>query len=212
MYLKIKFGPFHSCVYNSVSADSQASNQSPNTVNVSAKLFCHLHIIENDLCVCASPLGSRAVAAWACSLTRARAASPSSISCQSSPAPAPSQAPASRASDPGPPRSSSAPGRGRDTRGRQPPCFQVINLSTIYLFVSIYGFSLSSIYHCLSPGLAAAGFPPRFNGGGGVSPPGGGAGQLMGGKHGESLSRTNLYIRGLSPHTTDKDLINLCQK
>jgi len=62
------------------------------------------------------------------------------------------------------------------------------------------------------PGLAAAGFPPRFNGGGGVSPPGGGAGQLMGGKHGESLSRTNLYIRGLSPHTTDKDLINLCQK
>ena len=52
------------------------------------------------------------------------------------------------------------------------------------------------------PGL---GFPgPRFNGGG--SPPGGGRG------HGESLSRTNLYIRGLSPHTTDKDLINLCQK
>ena len=59
------------------------------------------------------------------------------------------------------------------------------------------------------PGLAAAGFPPRFNGGGGGggSPPGAG-----GGKHGESLSRTNLYIRGLSPHTTDKDLINLCQK
>ena len=76
----------------------------------------------------------------------------------------------------------------------------------------IYLSSLSSIYHCLSPGLAAAGFPRRFNGGGGASPPGGGAGQLMGGKHGESLSRTNLYIRGLSPHTTDKDLINLCQK
>ena len=51
------------------------------------------------------------------------------------------------------------------------------------------------------PGL---GFPPRFNGGQG-SPPGGRG-------HGESLSRTNLYIRGLSPHTTDKDLINLCQK
>ena len=51
------------------------------------------------------------------------------------------------------------------------------------------------------PGL---GFPPRFNGGHG-SPPGGRG-------HGESLSRTNLYIRGLSPHTTDKDLINLCQK
>jgi len=57
------------------------------------------------------------------------------------------------------------------------------------------------------PGLAAAGFPPRFNGGGGGSPPGSGAG-----RHGDSLSRTNLYIRGLSPHTTDKDLINLCQK
>merc|ERR1719458_2018977 len=51
------------------------------------------------------------------------------------------------------------------------------------------------------PGL---GFPPRFNGGHG-SPPGGRC-------HGECLSRTNLYIRGLSPHTTDKDLINLCQK
>ena len=60
------------------------------------------------------------------------------------------------------------------------------------------------------PGLAGAGFTPapRFNGGG--SPPGG----HMGSKHGgaECLSRTNLYIRGLSPHTTDKDLINLCQK
>lgn len=56
------------------------------------------------------------------------------------------------------------------------------------------------------PGL---GFPgPRFNGGG--SPPGHGPGGGRG--HGESLSRTNLYIRGLSPHTTDKDLINLCQK
>jgi len=55
----------------------------------------------------------------------------------------------------------------------------------------------------LLPGLAP-GFPPRFNGGGG----GGGTN----GKHGESLSRTNLYIRGLSPHTTDQDLINLCQK
>jgi len=59
------------------------------------------------------------------------------------------------------------------------------------------------------PGLAAAGYPPRFNGGG--SPPGAGIGGM--GKHGgDTLSRTNLYIRGLSPHTTDKDLINLCQK
>ncbi|CAH1790422.1 unnamed protein product, partial [Owenia fusiformis] len=29
---------------------------------------------------------------------------------------------------------------------------------------------------------------------------------------GEQLSRTNLYIRGLTPNTTDKDLINLCQQ
>lgn len=29
---------------------------------------------------------------------------------------------------------------------------------------------------------------------------------------GDFLSRTNLYIRGLAPHTTDKDLILLCQK
>ncbi|XP_025093541.1 RNA-binding motif, single-stranded-interacting protein 1-like isoform X4 [Pomacea canaliculata] len=28
---------------------------------------------------------------------------------------------------------------------------------------------------------------------------------------GDALSRTNLYIRGLSPSTTDKDLVNLCQ-
>ena len=26
----------------------------------------------------------------------------------------------------------------------------------------------------------------------------------------EPLSRTNLYIRGLNPNTTDKDLVNLC--
>ncbi|XP_023339387.1 protein alan shepard isoform X2 [Eurytemora carolleeae] len=29
---------------------------------------------------------------------------------------------------------------------------------------------------------------------------------------GDTLSRTNLYIRGLAPHTTDKDLVMLCQK
>ena len=63
-------------------------------------------------------------------------------------------------------------------------------------------------YAAPGPGvLPGLGFPgPRFNGGG--SPPGQGGGR----GHGESLSRTNLYIRGLSPHTTDKDLINLCQK
>jgi len=56
------------------------------------------------------------------------------------------------------------------------------------------------------PGLG--GFPPRFNGGG--SPPS--SFPHPGGRQGDTLSRTNLYIRGLSPHTTDKDLINLCQK
>jgi len=29
--------------------------------------------------------------------------------------------------------------------------------------------------------------------------------------HQPRLSQTNLYIRGLSPDTTDKDLVNLCQ-
>lgn len=26
------------------------------------------------------------------------------------------------------------------------------------------------------------------------------------------LSKTNLYIRGLAPHTTDQDLVQLCQR
>ncbi|KAK8382572.1 hypothetical protein O3P69_015428 [Scylla paramamosain] len=30
--------------------------------------------------------------------------------------------------------------------------------------------------------------------------------------YGEQLSRTNLYIRGLSPETTDKDLVEMCKK
>jgi len=30
--------------------------------------------------------------------------------------------------------------------------------------------------------------------------------------YGEQLSKTNLYIRGLTPNTTDKDLVNLCQQ
>jgi len=32
------------------------------------------------------------------------------------------------------------------------------------------------------------------------------------GQHQQMLSRTNLYIRGLKPETTDKDLITLCQQ
>jgi len=30
--------------------------------------------------------------------------------------------------------------------------------------------------------------------------------------HQQLLSRTNLYIRGLKPETTDKDLVTLCQQ
>ena len=30
--------------------------------------------------------------------------------------------------------------------------------------------------------------------------------------HQHLLSRTNLYIRGLKPETTDKDLVTLCQQ
>lgn len=44
------------------------------------------------------------------------------------------------------------------------------------------------------------------------SPPSSFPGHGFGSRQGDSLSRTNLYIRGLSPHTTDKDLVNLCQK
>lgn len=46
----------------------------------------------------------------------------------------------------------------------------------------------------------------------GGSPPSTFPGPGFGSRQGDSLSRTNLYIRGLSPHTTDKDLVNLCQK
>jgi len=56
-------------------------------------------------------------------------------------------------------------------------------------------------------GLPGHAFPPRYNGSTG-SPPA----TFPGGRPRDSLSRTNLYIRGLSPHTTDKDLVNLCQK
>lgn len=49
--------------------------------------------------------------------------------------------------------------------------------------------------------------PPFYAGGGrqmATSPPSS--------RPGDTLSRTNLYIRGLSAQTTDKDLVNLCQK
>jgi len=62
----------------------------------------------------------------------------------------------------------------------------------------------------LVPPLAA--LPPRHQMHHGGSPPSSFPGPGYGGRQGDSLSRTNLYIRGLSPHTTDKDLVNLCQK
>ena len=37
-------------------------------------------------------------------------------------------------------------------------------------------------------------------------------GSTCGPEPGEKLSRTNLYIRGLTPNTTDRDLVNLCQQ
>ena len=43
----------------------------------------------------------------------------------------------------------------------------------------------------------------------GVTAPSSGTGG--GSSHQHRLSQTNLYIRGLSPDTTDKDLVNLCQ-
>ncbi|KAK3862023.1 hypothetical protein Pcinc_032079 [Petrolisthes cinctipes] len=67
-------------------------------------------------------------------------------------------------------------------------------------------------------------------GGGSVGGTGGGGGGSSGGSgggggggynaaspsphssYGEQLSRTNLYIRGLSPDTTDKDLVDMCKK
>lgn len=48
---------------------------------------------------------------------------------------------------------------------------------------------------------------PGTTGGGG----GGGGGGGQGGGLVEQLSKTNLYIRGLPPATTDQDLIKLCQ-
>ncbi|TWW79505.1 RNA-binding motif, single-stranded-interacting protein 3 [Takifugu flavidus] len=47
---------------------------------------------------------------------------------------------------------------------------------------------------------------PGTTGGGG-----GGGGGGHGGGLAEQLSKTNLYIRGLLPATTDQDLIKLCQ-
>ena len=58
-----------------------------------------------------------------------------------------------------------------------------------------------------TPPTGAATTPPS---GGGVTalPPSSGSG---GGGGQARLSQTNLYIRGLSPDTTDKDLVSLCQ-
>ncbi|XP_078702984.1 RNA-binding motif, single-stranded-interacting protein 1-like isoform X4 [Branchiostoma floridae x Branchiostoma belcheri] len=47
--------------------------------------------------------------------------------------------------------------------------------------------------------------PPRT-----MPPPSPSQGSSSGHSSGEQLSKTNLYIRGLTPNTTDQDLINLC--
>nr|CAI5868313.1 unnamed protein product [Callosobruchus analis] len=56
--------------------------------------------------------------------------------------------------------------------------------------------------------------PPGVNattgaGGGGNAPS---SNSSSGGGGSEQLSKTNLYIRGLNPGTTDKDLVNMCQQ
>lgn len=50
------------------------------------------------------------------------------------------------------------------------------------------------------------------SGGGGGGGGGGSSGGGGGGGGGEQLSKTNLYIRGLKPDTSDKDLVQLCQQ
>ncbi|XP_042218810.1 protein alan shepard-like, partial [Homarus americanus] len=68
----------------------------------------------------------------------------------------------------------------------------------------------------------STGGPHGGGAGGGGGGSGGGGGGGAGGysatspsshsSYGEQLSRTNLYIRGLSPETTDKDLVDMCKK
>lgn len=44
-----------------------------------------------------------------------------------------------------------------------------------------------------------------------MAPPSPGGSNSGGGGGGDQLSKTNLYIRGLHPATTDQDLVKLCQ-
>lgn len=53
--------------------------------------------------------------------------------------------------------------------------------------------------------------PPMAPPSPGTTTGGGGGGGGHGGGLVEQLSKTNLYIRGLPPATTDQDLIKLCQ-
>ena len=53
--------------------------------------------------------------------------------------------------------------------------------------------------------------PPMAPPSPGTTGGGGGGGGGHGGGLVEQLSKTNLYIRGLPPATTDQDLIKLCQ-
>ena len=60
-----------------------------------------------------------------------------------------------------------------------------------------------------TPPTGAATTPPSGGGVTALPPSSGGGGGGGGGQ--ARLSQTNLYIRGLSPDTTDKDLVSLCQ-
>ncbi|XP_078711721.1 RNA-binding motif, single-stranded-interacting protein 1-like isoform X6 [Lampetra fluviatilis] len=74
------------------------------------------------------------------------------------------------------------------------------------------GYSYAAVQHAMPP-YAASGHPlappsPSATSSTSGSNNGGGSG---GGSFGDHLSKTNLYIRGLLPNTTDQDLIKLCQ-
>uniref|UniRef100_A0A8C4HUG6 RNA binding motif single stranded interacting protein 3 n=1 Tax=Dicentrarchus labrax TaxID=13489 RepID=A0A8C4HUG6_DICLA len=90
-----------------------------------------------------------------------------------------------------------------------PPCQKCCvtgQCSELFLSFSLcLSLSLQQSYAPPPPPMAPP--SPGTTGGGG----GGGGGGGHGGGLVEQLSKTNLYIRGLPPATTDQDLIKLCQ-
>nr|XP_032816998.1 RNA-binding motif, single-stranded-interacting protein 1-like isoform X2 [Petromyzon marinus] len=75
------------------------------------------------------------------------------------------------------------------------------------------GYSYAAVHHAIPPYAAsnhplAPPSPSATSSTSGSNNGGGGGG---GGSFGDHLSKTNLYIRGLLPNTTDQDLIKLCQ-